>query len=90
MMEKDYLDELIETNMERDPRFAAEWPSVEAALSLAALRQKAGLTQQEVADRMGVARPRVAEIERDLSRVSFARVARYAAAMGARFDVVST
>ena len=89
-MEKDYLDELIETNMERDPRFAGKWPSVEAALSLAAMRQKAGLTQQEVADRMGVARPRVAEIERDPSRVGFARVARYAAAVGARFDVVST
>ena len=74
MIEKDYLDELIESNLERDPRFAAERPSVEAALSLAALRHKAGLTQQEAADRMGVARPRGAEIERDPGRVSFARV----------------
>ena len=85
-MQKDHLDELIESSVARDLRFAAEWPSVEAALSLAALRYKAGLTQQEVANLMGVARPRVAEIERDPGRVSFAR---YAAAVGARLDIVS-
>ena len=50
MVQKDYLDELIESNLERDLRFAAEWPSVEATLSLAARHHKAGLTQQEVAD----------------------------------------
>lgn len=88
MAEKDYLDELVEAEMARNPKFAAEWPSVEAALELAAMRQRMGLTQKEVATRMGVARPRVAELEKNPGRASYAKVARYAAALGARLAVV--
>ena len=85
---KDYLDDLIEAEIARNPRFASEWPAVEAALELAALRQKMGLTQKEVAERMGVARPRVAEIEKNPGRVSYARIVRYAAALGARLAII--
>lgn len=85
-MSKDYLDELIEGSMQ-DPEFAAAWPAIDAALKFQELRVAAGLTQQQVADRMGVARPRVAEIEKDPAGVSFKRISAYAAAIGAAIRI---
>jgi len=85
--EKDHLDELIEESS-KDPEFAAIWKVAEARLALARLRTKNNLTQQQVADRMGVARPRVAEIERNPFRVSLGRMINYAAAIGVSLAVV--
>lgn len=78
---KDYLDELIDDNL-KDPAFAAKWKVVEARTALSDLRKQANLTQEEVAQRMGVARPRVAELERRPLSVSFGRMLAYANAIG--------
>jgi DNA-binding XRE family transcriptional regulator len=80
--EKDYLDELIAKSCE-DPKFAELWKQSEARLALARLRKDSNLTQQQVADRMGISRPRVAEIERNPLRVSLGRMLRYVEAIGA-------
>ena len=77
----DHLDELIEASC-LEPEFATLWKEAEIRLGLARLRKENNLTQQQVADRMGVARPRVAEIERHPLRVSFGRMMTYAAAIG--------
>jgi DNA-binding XRE family transcriptional regulator len=81
-MEKDYLDELIEMNVADDPEFAKIWAEREAACGLAGARKAAGLTQQPVTDRMGVKRERLAELEKEPGKVSFARVTSYADAIG--------
>ncbi len=78
---KDYLDELIETS-KAEPGFAARWKEADARIALAAIRKEANLTQDEVARRMGVARPRVAELESRPLSVSFGRMLAYANALG--------
>lgn len=84
----DYLDELIERDCAESPSFSLAWNEVEARVSLAELRHRAGLTQQQVADRMGVRRERVAELERNPRRSSLGRVERYVAAVGGRLLVL--
>lgn len=78
---KDYLDELIEKSGD-DPKFAAKWKEAEARIAISAFRKEANLTQEEVARRMGVARPRVAELESRPLSVSFGRMLAYADALG--------
>ena len=84
---KDYLDELIEENC-KDPKFAAKWKEAEARISIAVLRKAANLTQEEVARRMGVARPRVAELESRPLSVSFGRMIAYAEALGVPIESI--
>lgn len=88
-MEKDYLDELIERNKASDPSFAENWKEVEAEFKLLELRKKSGLTQEQVAARLGVARPRIAEIERHPFSVSFGRLLRYMNAIGADVQIIA-
>lgn len=87
-MENDYLDELIESNKASDPSFAEKWKEVEAEFKLLDLRKKSGLTQEQVAAKLGVARPRIAEIERHPFSVSFGRLLKYMNAIGADVQIV--
>lgn len=84
----DYLDELIESSRNQDPAFAAGWRDAEVRISLALLRKEANLTQEEVAKRMGVARPRVAELESRPLSVSFGRMLAYADALGVPIEKI--
>jgi DNA-binding XRE family transcriptional regulator len=60
-----------------------ELPAIVVGHRLAELRKARGLTQQQVADRMGITKGRVSQIEQ--GRVSGQEVvARYAAALGGR------
>jgi DNA-binding XRE family transcriptional regulator len=88
-MDKDYLDELIEENKASDPEFAEKWKEVEAEFRLLELRKKSGLTQEQVAARLGVARPRIAEIERHPFSVSFGRLLKYMNAIGADVKIIA-
>jgi DNA-binding XRE family transcriptional regulator len=56
----------------------------ETARELIAARARAGLTQQEVADRMGTTQSTVARLESGKRVPSLRTVQRYAAAVGAR------
>jgi|SRR5579862_1093496 len=87
-MKKDYLDELIDANKAADPAFAEKWKEVEAEFRLLELRKKSGLTQEQVAAKLGVARPRIAEIERHPFSVSFGRLLKYMNAIGADVQIV--
>jgi len=78
----DYLDELIEASKTESKEFAQRWEETEIKFELALLRKKAGLTQQEVADKMGIARPRIAELEARPGHCSFNRIREYVKAVG--------
>ena len=86
--ERDFLDEMIAEHS-KDPEFAKAWAESQARINIASLRKELNLTQAQVAERMGVARPRVAELERRPLSVSFGRMSAYARALGvslARID----
>jgi transcriptional regulator with XRE-family HTH domain len=57
------------------------------AAGLTALREKAGLTQRELADRIGVSQPRVAAIERS-SNVTLDVLDQYVEALGGQLEIV--
>ncbi len=61
----------------------AQAPEFELARELIAARMKAGLTQGDVAARMGTTQSVVARIERDRGRPSIRTVQRFASAVGA-------
>ena len=72
------------------PGAAARVDTIEDELRLAAgliaLREQAGLTQRELAERIGVSQPRVAAIERSRN-VTIDVLEQYVAAVGARLEV---
>jgi transcriptional regulator with XRE-family HTH domain len=82
----DYLDELIDTS-KNEPEFAEVWGPIDIMLQLVQARVKQGLTQEDVASRMGINRARVSEMEKDPSRVSVARFVAYAQAVRATLVV---
>lgn len=90
MPEKDFLDEIIEDGTKKNPRFPE---MVEAAYrrrvllrELAAEREKAGITQKDVARAMKTSQSAVARMERGEIDAKLSTVNRYAAAIGQRVD----
>jgi transcriptional regulator with XRE-family HTH domain len=87
-------DEMIAT-WKKDPAFRQEYDALaeEFALfdALVSARQQAGLTQTEVAERMGTKTPAVARLEagggRQHHAPSLATLRKYAAAVGCRLEV---
>ena len=71
----------------KDPAFVAEYervgPAMEMAFALAEARHAAGLTQAQVALRMGTSQAAVARMERGV-KPSWASIERYASAVGRR------
>ncbi|NDY55858.1 helix-turn-helix domain-containing protein [Desulfovibrio sulfodismutans] len=80
-----------ERMMREDPEYAREYDALEEEFALIGAmldaRQKAGLTQAQVAERMGVKQPVVAKIEGGKSNVSFDTLNRYAHANGYKVKV---
>lgn len=78
-----------------DPAFRAEWVSIAdefAALdALLAARRRAGLTQAQLAERMGVKQSALARIETSLNShrhaPSLATLRKYAEALGCRVEI---
>lgn len=90
MAEKDFLDELIEEGTKKNPRFPE---MVDAAYrrrvllrELAEKRERAGITQKDVAARMKTSQSAVARIERGEVDAKLSTVERYAAAIDHRLD----
>ena len=87
-------DDMIAT-WKKDPAFRQEYDALgeEFALfdALVSARQQAGLTQMEVAERMGTKTPAVARLEagggRQHHAPSLATLRKYAAAVGCRLEV---
>jgi ribosome-binding protein aMBF1 (putative translation factor) len=90
MAKKDFLDEIIEESTKRNPRFPE---MLEAAQErrrllreLAARREKAGITQKDVAAAMKTSQSAVARMERGEIDAKLSTVDRYAAAIGQRLE----
>lgn len=83
--------DLHERRMREDSEYRREYDALEEEFALIAAmldaRQKAGLTQAQVAERMGVKQPVVAKIEGGKSNVSFDTLKRYAHATGCKIKV---
>ncbi|MBI1823813.1 MAG: helix-turn-helix transcriptional regulator [Nitrospirae bacterium] len=79
----------------KSPAFRAAWESLHdefAALDmLLYARSRAGLTQEQVAGRMGVSQPALARVETSLvtrkHSPSFATLRKYATAVGCRLEI---
>ena len=60
-------DEVLAAALDADPEFAAEWERLALARMVAArliaYRSESGLSQRELAKRLGVSQPRVVELE---------------------------
>ena len=71
----------------RDPEFREAWEASEPAYQVARLRILRGLTQAELAQRVGTQQPSIARLEsgRDVPTLTFLR--RVAQALGARLEV---
>lgn len=90
MPKKDFLDEIIEDGTKKNPRFPE---MVEAAYrrrvllrELAARRERAGITQKDVAVAMKTSQSAVARMERGEIDAKLSTVDRYAAAIGQRLE----
>ena len=84
----DALDNLVALEIARDPSFAEEWATFNAALELRLKRKATGLSQEEIGRRIGVDQSGVARLEQDPSRVSMRRFSAYLAALGYRLAIV--
>lgn len=88
-MAKDDLDHLIEELAEDDPaltaRIAAALERRELARQLAERRRTAGLTQSQLAQRMGTSQGQVTRLESGAD-TRLSTVARYAAAVGMKVE----
>ena len=90
MPKKDFLDEIIDESTKRNPRFPE---MLEAAQErrrllreLAARREKAGITQKDVAAAMKTSQSAVARMERGEMDAKLSTVDRYATAIGHRLE----
>ena len=74
-----------------DPEVRAEYerlgPIFAVIGEMVEARQAAGLTQQELAARMGTSQSVVARLENNRHMPTFEMIARYAAAIGRRLDI---
>jgi len=82
-MEKDMLEQAKDYRASMDPAYAKVRPKVDAVEELTRLRLRLGLSQAEVARRMGVPPSRVNEIEARPWKVSLDLVDAYARAIDA-------
>ncbi|MBF0482835.1 MAG: helix-turn-helix transcriptional regulator [Desulfovibrionaceae bacterium] len=85
---------LHEQAMRDDPEYRREYEALEEEYNLVEAmldaRQQAGLTQAQVAERMGVKQPVVAKMEGGKSNVSLDTLKRYAKATGTKIKVEFT
>ena len=79
---EDGLGLLIQDSLDNDPGFADVWAPLALLSKLIDERIRLGLSQAEVASRMGVARSAVAKLENDPDGVAFARILSYSRALG--------
>ena len=76
------LDDWLKGQLQ-DPAFRQEFEALEPAYQIARLRILRGLTQQDLADRVGTQQPSIARIESGKRKASVAMLEKIAAALDA-------
>lgn len=78
-------DEYMAENL-RDPEYAHEHaigrPFSNLGLNVWSIRELAGMTQKQLAERAGIKQPRIADIERDETNPTLMTISRIAVALG--------
>jgi len=85
--EKDFLEILGDDLEAVDPTYRQDRQKERAVSELITLRMSLGLSQRQVAERMGLPQQRVTEIEGRPWRATWERIHAYARAMGADFTL---
>ena len=80
------LDEVLEEKL-RDPEFRQAYEELEPAYQVARLRIMRGLTQAQLAERVGTKQPSIARIESGKQQVSLAMLHKIAGALEAELTV---
>jgi DNA-binding XRE family transcriptional regulator len=84
-------EELLTAEMAADPEFAAEWERLAlarmVAVQLIGYRSDHGLSQRELAERLGVSQPRVVELESGEKNLQIETLVKVAAATGLEFAI---
>jgi DNA-binding XRE family transcriptional regulator len=84
-------DEVLAAALEDDPEFAVEWERLALARMVAArligYRSDHGLSQRELAERLGVSQPRVVELESGEKNPQIETLVKVAAATGLEFAI---
>jgi DNA-binding XRE family transcriptional regulator len=87
-------DEVLAAQLAADPRFAAEWERLALARTVAArlivYRSEHGISQRQLARRLGVSQPRVVELESGEKNPQIETLVKISTATGIEFafDVV--
>jgi transcriptional regulator with XRE-family HTH domain len=88
------LDEYIAERMANDPEFRSAWdalqPEYEFRLKLIQARLSAGLTQAELAERIGTKQSAISRLEGGDAQPSFDMLRRLAAALNVSFEILPT
>jgi DNA-binding XRE family transcriptional regulator len=88
--DRDFLTEMVDERAARDPHFRVLFAQAKARRArlrdLAALRTNQGLSQTQVAARMGTSQAVVARIESGAVDTKLSTLERYAAALGKRLE----
>jgi DNA-binding XRE family transcriptional regulator len=84
-------EEILAERFEADPEFADEWERLALArmiaVQLIGYRADHGLSQRELAKRLGVSQPRVVELESGEKNPQIETLVKIAAATGAEFAI---
>lgn len=83
------LDAVVADRAATEPDAPARWAAIKLAQDVCAARVRGGLTQAEVARRMGLPQPRIADIERRPWSASLGRIMAYAQAVGVEVGVLN-
>ncbi len=85
--EPDILDEIVASRAQSEPEVAQNWEAIKLVTRLKVERERRGLSQAQIAERMGIAQPHVARIERRPWSASLGRIMAYAHAIGVTVEV---
>ena len=77
----------VKMECERSPEFKAAYEAECAILALVRARQSANLTQKEVAEKLHVSQPYIAQLENGTRKPGYLLLFRYASAVGARIQI---
>ena len=84
-------EEMLAAEFAADPEFAAEWERLAlarmVAVGLIGYRSDHGLSQRELAERLGVSQPRVVELESGEKNPQIETLVKIAAATGLEFAI---
>ena len=76
-----------EAEQMKRPEFRAEWEKLEAAYQVGSLRLRRGLSQEELAARLGTTQSSIARLEAGRSEPRLAHLRRIAQALNARVEL---